>query len=91
MVRALKRFSEVFDMMVPLYQLATARWNFMNRKERKAEAALNVGLTATDEFVRFPYAEGLLLLHSTRLVCLTGDERRARARRGRSTLSSINA
>ena len=41
--------------------------------------------------VQFPYAAGLLLLHSTRLKRLPMDERRARARRGRRTLHRMGA
>lgn len=41
--------------------------------------------------VSFPFAEGLLLLHSTRIESLPMEERRARARRGRRTLHRIGA
>lgn len=40
----------------------------------------------TPQCILCPYAEGLLLIHSTRLECLSMKERRARARRGRRIL-----
>jgi hypothetical protein len=53
-----------------------------------AEAAVDAGLHS-ESTINFPYAQGLLLLHSTRLQCLGETERRARARRGRSILQKI--
>lgn len=47
--------------------------------------------TANKQDVHFPFAEGLLLLHSTRIESLPMEERRARARRGRRTLHRIGA
>lgn len=44
-----------------------------------------------EQVVNFPYAEGLLLLHSTRLESLPIEERRARARRGRRILYKAGA
>ncbi|CAN0100414.1 unnamed protein product, partial [Phaeothamnion confervicola] len=80
-VQALDGMAKVFDTLTPLLQLAKARWYFMYAREGAAERAIDLGLHS-EEFIQFPYAEGLLLLHSTRLTCLPDEERRARAREG---------
>ncbi|CAM9253189.1 unnamed protein product, partial [Hapterophycus canaliculatus] len=91
LVRTLGRFAQVFDLMSPLHQLGRARWGFLHGMDKIAEKALDLGLVICEEDVHFPFAEGLLLLHSTRLESLPMDERRARARRGRRTLYKVGA
>ncbi|CAN0418259.1 unnamed protein product [Ascophyllum nodosum] len=91
LVRTLGRFAQVFDVMSPLYRLGRARLCLLHGLESFAKKALDIGLVISEEFVHFPYAEGLLLMHSTRLECLPMEERRARARRGRKTLHYAGA
>ncbi|CAM9588292.1 unnamed protein product [Ectocarpus sp. 13 AM-2016] len=91
LIRTLGRFAQMFDLMSPLHQLGRARWSMLHGMDKVAEKALDLGLEISEEDVHFPFAEGLLLLHSTRIESLPMDERRARARRGRRTLHRIGA
>ncbi|CAM9220570.1 unnamed protein product [Ectocarpus sp. 4 AP-2014] len=91
LIRTLGRFAQIFDLMSPLHQLGRARWSMLHGMDKVAEKALDLGLEISEEDVHFPFAEGLLLLHSTRIESLPMDERRARARRGRRTLHRIGA
>eukprot|EP00903_Cladosiphon_okamuranus_P010662 g10080.t1 len=91
LIRTLGKFAQVFDLMSPLHQLGRARWSLLNGMDKVAEKALDLGLVISEEDVSFPFAEGLLLLHSTRIEAFPMEERRARARRGRRILHRIGA
>jgi hypothetical protein len=89
-VKGLESTAKVLAMTSPLTWLARARWSLLHSQESSAERCVDAGLAlAEDRVTRFPYAAGLLLLHSTRFKCLPEEERRARARRGRKTLAAL--